>query len=148
LIVEAGIAVNVARQKEQWAVEAYATAYEETIKREEIHSGLILYATEDGWNNGPLPYALELSGGNDVDSDDERWAVFLWRDGGPTCPKFLWRSAADYVNGAAGAPVGWSPSLRALAFVRQIVDGEGRISFLDGHQAAGLLLYALGREDQ
>lgn len=147
LIEEAEIAVVVARQKEQWAVEAYATAYEESTKREEVDGGIILYATEDGWDKGPLPYALELSDGSDVDSADERWAVFLFRDGGPTCPRFTWESAKSYVLDGHDAPAGWSPSLRALAFVRQIVNDLGRISFLDGHQAAGLLLYVLDQED-
>ena len=144
LINEAKIAVDKAVQAEQWAVEAYSMAYGEAITRTE-EGGTILYATEDGWDKGPLPYALELSDGSDVDSDDERQAVFLWRDGGPTCPNFLWEGAADYVNNGVDAPSGYSPALRALFFVREITS-EGRISFLDGHQAAGLLLAVLGQE--
>lgn len=137
LIREAKNAMSVALQQEEWAVEAYARAYGESMSRTEEGS-TILYATEDGWDQGPLPYALELQPGNNDGCDPD--AVFLFRDGGPTCDHFWMEEAEAAVEG------GKTPAQGALAFVRQITYPSGQIAFLDGHQAAGLLLAVLGEE--
>lgn len=139
LIREANIAVDVAASKEEWAVRAFRMAYDEKIKR--VQEGdTILYATEDGWDKGPLPYAIEFIDLNVLDGDDDAWAVLLFRDGGPTCDRFLMQDAMDTMHGAVTQERGM------LNFVRQITHTSGKIAFLDGHQAAGLLLAAGEKE--
>lgn len=137
LIKEAEAAKNLALQNEQRAVELYARAYSESIERSEEGS-IVLLATPDGWNDGPLPYALEITSGANDGCDPD--AVFLFRDGGPTCPHFWMEEAQQAIED------GRTPELGALAFVRQITDNEGNVAFRDGQQVAGLLLVALGDE--
>ena len=90
-----------------------------------------------GGSTAPCLSPSKLGDGNDG-CDPE--AVFLYRDGGPTCPHFFMQEAEQAVEN------GRTPALGALAFVRQIVTEDGRVCFLDGQQAAGLLLAVLGEE--
>ena len=126
LISQAKIAVGEAIKQEQWAVEAYARAYTEAMV-EEQDGNRHLYTTKDGWDDGPLPYSLELD-------YSKQTAVFLFRDGGPTCDSFVMAQATARIAEAI------SPAMAALYFVRQLKYPSGRIAFLDGEQAAGLLL--------
>ncbi len=98
----------------------------------------MLYATEDGWNDGPLPFACEFAPNKNDGCDPD--TVLLFRDGGPTCPPFFLEEVAEAVNHAG------EPALGALRFVRNLRYEDGIPAFEDGHQAAGLLLAVLGQE--
>jgi hypothetical protein len=112
-----------------------------------------LYATVDGWDNGPLPWALDVRDEGDADPDrvvgadddgaDGRIASFCYRDGGPAGPPFDLGAAAALCDETAAAGLG--PEAGALLVTRRVLvaSGYGRSRVAE---AAGLLLVVLGHE--
>lgn len=135
-ITAAEFFVEQARRHDEKAVDAYAEAYAEALKRADMGDVNTLYATEDGWADGPLAFALEIADSDDADT------VFLYRDGGPCCLPFSFGAAVKYITDSS------TPTRGALGFVRRLQFEDGTPVFEDGHEPAGLLLAVLREEGQ